>query len=276
MLLMPMLLLLLLLPSGSATTSSSSSSPPAPACDAAAFGAANLSGFRLSPGTEHGKHATAAGCLAVCCGLAGNCTAWNYHVSSANPKHNVRSCWLSLVGQGEPQVTRVSHDSTNDDDVWVGGSRTPVRDVTPGPKPPCAPTPCPNNPGVTYCTSNTSLGQCKATMPHAACPPCLPPTHYKGPPIPQCNGTDYAVCRRSLWKYVFNTTTGLLPSKAAPDYVTELPDWEMKGFPGPGQGTGVGNVSWKMGLQKLVWEIGRPGGGMQAGMLRLNSTGACR
>lgn len=34
----------------------------------------------------------------------------------------------------------------------------------------------------------------------------------------------------------------------------------------------VGNVSWKIGLQKLVWEIGRPGGGMREGMLRLNST----
>ena len=91
-------------------------------------------------------------------------------------------------------------------------------------------------------------------------------------PLPvQCDGTDLSACRKELWKYVFNTTTGALPSKSEPDFITH-PDWEMRGLPGPGQGTGVGNVSWKMGLQKLVWTIGAPGGGMRPGMLRLNST----
>jgi hypothetical protein len=88
-------------------------------------------------------------------------------------------------------------------------------------------------------------------------------------PLPvQCDGTDLSACRKELWKYVFNTTTGALPSKSEPDFITH-PDWEMRGLPGPGQGTGVGNVSWKMGLQKLVWTIGAPGGGMRPGMLRL-------
>ena len=57
----------------------------------------------------------------------------------------------------------------------------------------------------------------------------------------------------------------VLPTKAAPDYVEDWSDWEMHGLPGPGRGTGVGNVSWKMGLQKLVWTI-------DGGMLSLNST----
>ena len=34
----------------------------------------------------------------------------------------------------------------------------------------------------------------------------------------------------------------------------------------------MGNVRWKIGLKKLVWTIGAAGGGMQEGMLRLNST----
>lgn len=169
--------------------------------------------------------------------------AWNYHASSSNPAHNVLSCWLSYARRGyQTPVTRVSHDKTYADDVWFGGARTPVCDDTSGG---CA-------------------------RPPAPAPP--PPPSYHGPKIPRCNGTDYDDCRRALWKYVFNTTTGGLPTKAAPDYIEEMADWEMKGLPGPGQGTGVGNVSWKMGLQKLVWEIGRPGGGMRAGMLRLNST----
>ena len=46
----------------------------------------------------------------------------------------------------------------------------------------------------------------------------------------------------------------------------------IAGLPGPGKGTGVGGVSWKIGLKKLVWTLGLPRGGMPAGMLRLNST----
>jgi len=92
------------------------------------------------------------------------------------------------------------------------------------------------------------------------------------PAIPSCDGTNYTQCRRELWRYVFNTTDGELPSRTRPDWVEDLADWEMKGLPGPGQGTGVGNVSWRMGLQKLTWAIGGAGGGMQEGMLRLNST----
>lgn len=57
----------------------------------------------------------------------------------------------------------------------------------------------------------------------------------------------------------------VLPTKSAPDYVEDWSDWAMHGLPGPGRGTGVGNVSWKMGLQKLVWTI-------DGGMLALNAS----
>ena len=170
-------------------------------CTSADYGAFNLSGFRLIDGDEHSKNTTAAECLTACCGLA-NCTAWNYHLSSADPEHNVRSCWLSTLG--EPRVTPVSKDPGEPEnaDVWVGGSKRP------------------------------------AAVNH--------PDQPRFSNIPQCDGSDYGVCRKNLWKYVFNTTTGDLPTKARPDYVIDMPDWEMKGFPGPGQGTGV-RANWHAG-----------------------------
>lgn len=42
--------------------------------------------------------------------------------------------------------------------------------------PPCAPTPCPGKPAVTFCSSNSSSGQCSDPMPHAPCPPCFNPS----------------------------------------------------------------------------------------------------
>ena len=92
------------------------------------------------------------------------------------------------------------------------------------------------------------------------------------PSIRSCDGSNYTQCRVDMWKYVFNTTTGLLPSRRQPDHIEDLPDYEMVGLPGPGRGTGVGDVRWRMGLQRLTWTIGGAGGGMQEGMLRLNST----
>jgi hypothetical protein len=163
-------------------------------CTLATYSTSNLSGFRLVGGDEYSKSTTRQGCLAACCGLA-NCTAWNYHLSSADPAHNVRSCWLSA--ENEPLVTPVSQDPGEpaNADVWVGGSKRQTREDQ--------------------------------------------PRHRRFSNIPQCDGSDYDACRKNLWKYVFNTTTGELPSKAKPDYVVDMPDWEMKGLPGPGQGTGV-------------------------------------
>ncbi len=165
------------------------------ACTVATYSTSNLSGFRLVGGDEYSNSTTRDGCLAACCGRA-NCSAWNYHLSSADPAHNVRSCWLST--EAEPLLTPVRQDPGEPEnaDVWVGGSKRPTR----------------------------TRDQ---------------PQHPRFADIPQCDGSDYDACRKSLWKYVFNTTTGELPSKAKPDFLVDMPDWEMKGFPGPGQGTGV-------------------------------------
>lgn len=184
---------LLLAVASSCCSTAGSTAVAAGGCTSATYSASNLSGFRLIGGDEYSKSTTRDQCLAACCRLA-NCTAWNYHLSSADPKHNVRSCWLSA--EAEPLVTPVSQDPGEPEnaDVWVGGSKRPTR-------------------------SNQQ--------------------HPRFSNIPQCDGSDYSVCRKNLWRYVFNTTTGELPSKAKPDYVVDMPDWEMKGFPGPGQGTGV-------------------------------------
>lgn len=91
-------------------------------------------------------------------------------------------------------------------------------------------------------------------------------------PPPSCDGSNYTQCRYQLWQTVFNTTTGVLPTRSTPDYVEDWTNWTMEGVPGPGRGTGIGNVAWRVGLQKLVWTIGGAGGGMREGMLRLNST----
>jgi hypothetical protein len=229
--------LVVVLVAAAAVASAESPAPPPPAC-AASFGAFNLSDFRLVGGdVEASKNTTAAGCLAACCARAG-CVAWNYHSSSHNPTHNVRSCWLS--SEAAPTVTNVSDDSNFDGDVWEGGASK-------------------------RCCDDTNGGCPGHRKP-------LPPPPPAGPPIASCDGSNYTHCRQELWRYIFNTTTGELPSRDTPDFIENLTDWEMVGVPGPGQGSGVGNVRWKMGLQKLVWTIGGAGGGMREGMLRLNST----
>eukprot|EP01046_Picozoa_sp_COSAG06_P031435 COSAG06_NODE_3061_length_5906_cov_26.812468_10_plen_309_part_00 len=40
---------------------------------------------------------------------------------------------------------------------------------------PCPAQPCPSHPGVTFCSSLKTPGQCDKPMPHAPCPPCLKP-----------------------------------------------------------------------------------------------------
>lgn len=161
-----------------AATLSAASPPPC----TARFAAHNLSGLRLVGGdSEYSKNTTQSACIAACCAEP-TCTAWNYHVSSANPRHNVRSCWLSTAA--EPEVTLASRDSTDDDDVWDGGSRRAVKDCTqsgcsshpPGPEWPAGATPRPTS----------------------------------------CDGSNYTRCRSELWKYVFNTTTGELVSQNWP------------------------------------------------------------
>ena len=59
-----------------------------------------------------------------------------------------------------------------------------------------------------------------------------------------CDG-DWAKCRANTIKAIFNATT--TPSRD-PDYTIPYPDYRMKGLPGPGAGTGVGDVEWENNL----------------------------
>ena len=46
------------------------------------------------------------------------------------------------------------------------------------------------------------------------------------------------------------------PTSIIPGATKQCKRYEMSGLPGPGKGTGVGGVSWKIGLKKLVWTLG--------------------
>ena len=39
---------------------------------------------------------------------------------------------------------------------------------------------------------------------------------------------------------------------------TSQRQWEMHGLPGPGAGTGVGDVEWQNNLTAIVWTINAP------------------
>lgn len=93
-------------------------SPPSQ-CTAHTFSAANLSGMQMYGEDKMLETTTAEECMQACCATAPYCTAWNYHVSSTDPTHHPRECWLSnssspIVQKGQPS------------DVWVGGSKVAV------------------------------------------------------------------------------------------------------------------------------------------------------
>jgi hypothetical protein len=75
---------------------------------------------------------------------------------------------------------------------------------------------------------------------------------------------DWLACRAALTQAIFNASE---PPSRPPDYV--LPNggprvlrdqsaYLMHGLPGPGNGTGVGAVSWENNLTALVWTIKSP------------------
>lgn len=77
----------------------------------------------------------------------------------------------------------------------------------------------------------------------------------------KCDG-DWLKCRANTIKAIFNSTT--TPARD-PDFVIPYPNYTMKGLPGPGSGTGVGNVEWENNLTALVWTMTGP-------FLTLNTT----
>ena len=69
-----------------------------------------------------------------------------------------------------------------------------------------------------------------------------------------CDG-DWLACRAATIKAIFNATT--TPSRV-PDYIIKDDNYTMKGLPGPADGTGVGAVSWKNNLTRLIWTMEGP------------------
>ena len=52
-----------------------------------------------------------------------------------------------------------------------------------------------------------------------------------------CKSKDWPSCRMSLITSIFNSTS--LPLRATPDIIHPMPDYAMRGFPGPGSGERV-------------------------------------
>ena len=70
----------------------------------------------------------------------------------------------------------------------------------------------------------------------------------------KCDG-DWLQCRANTIKSIFNASS--TPARD-PDFTIPYPDYRMKGLPGPGSGTGVGNVEWENNLTALVWTMSGP------------------
>ena len=74
--------------------------------------------------------------------------------------------------------------------------------------------------------------------------------------------SDWINCREAITKAVFGVKE--LPTRE-PDNVEVLSNYQMSGFPSPGVGSGLGNVSWTNNMTKLTWT-------MKSKFLTLNAT----
>lgn len=160
-----------------------------------------------------------------------------------------------------------------------------------------------------------------------------PKAHEENPrKLDGCNGSEYLDCRANLAGVIFGGgATTQLTTVSLPDEIIDLPNYTMKGLPGPGKGithftllnsvvilveirtdllelvdnleicmwhlvshcmccdaapvwanpfffctgTGVGDVAWKIGLQKLIFTTGLARGGTasisKVSLIRLSS-----
>ena len=64
--------------------------------------------------------------------------------------------------------------------------------------------------------------------------------------------SDWINCREAITKAVFGVKE--LPTRE-PDNVEVLSNYQMSGFPSPGNGSGLGNVSWTNNMTKLTWSM---------------------
>jgi hypothetical protein len=79
------------------------------------------------------------------------------------------------IGKRTVVLASVSRGGPSNSLWWVGDINETATLPTPGVG--CAPLPCQSHPGVTFCPTNKSSGQCTTPMPHPPCPPgpCPPP-----------------------------------------------------------------------------------------------------
>jgi hypothetical protein len=82
----------------------------------------------------------------------------------------------------------------------------------------------------------------------SSAPPAPPPWQD------ECAG-DWASCRQNLIRAIFNASE--TPSRD-PDFIVSNANWSMSGLPGPGHGTGVGEVQWTNNMSQLIWTMTGP------------------
>ena len=116
-----------------AAAAAPSAAPAAAACTDASY-PHNISRLQLKGGTYFPEsNVSPAACRSSCCARPGTgsaatgpkCTAWQYHMSSTDPSHHPKECWLSF--SDPPEFVGPSEQS----DVWVGGATA----ASPGPPP---------------------------------------------------------------------------------------------------------------------------------------------
>ena len=90
-------------------------------------------------------------------------------------------CWDSIKDPNQANRKGLQMNVVNRMVDWLGGAAaaTPTRalktDESSDAAKPCPPQPCSSHPGVTFCSSLKTAGQCEKPMPHPPCPPCLKP-----------------------------------------------------------------------------------------------------
>ena len=91
-------------------------------------------------------------------------------------------CWDSIKDPNQANRKGLQMNVVNRMVDWLGGAAaaTPAAralktDESSDAAKPCPPQPCSSHPGVTFCSSLKTAGQCEKPMPHPPCPPCLKP-----------------------------------------------------------------------------------------------------
>jgi hypothetical protein len=108
--------------------------------------------------------------------MDGGTATW--HAQPNMPMHGAHfECGdIFMVDDRTVVLASVSRGGPSNSLWWVGD----INETDVPPPPPgggCAPLPCQGHPGITFCPTNKTSGQCATPMPHLPCPPgdCPPP-----------------------------------------------------------------------------------------------------